>query len=215
MNTNWNDPNFQGFKGQNPFHREGHTPKPRKAIGTPFGRTVLNLAVTLLFAAVYFYVALPPISLKAPEFYAFILLVCGVYGLCAILTSGFQGDGAKGYFKFLKKQCLIPLLLAAALVATALIGGILGWQVFRADSYRDLLTVETGDFAAEVEEISFDQIPMLDRDSAAKLGNRKLGELADMVSQFEVADNYTQINYKGRPVRVTTSTFWVTMSMIR
>ena len=37
MNTNWNDPNFQGFKGQNPFHREGHTPKPRKAVGTDHG----------------------------------------------------------------------------------------------------------------------------------------------------------------------------------
>ena len=204
MNINWNDPNFQGFKGQNPFHREGHTPKPRKAVGTPFGRTVLNLAVTLLFAAVYFYIALPPINLKAPEFYVFALLVCGVYGLCAILTSGFQGEGAKGYCSFLKKQCLIPLMLAVLLVAAALIGSVAGWQVFRAGSYRDLLTVETGDFAAEVEEISFDQIPMLDKDSAAKLGNRKLGELADMVSQFEVADNYTQINYKGRPVRVTT-----------
>ncbi len=204
MNTNWNDPNFQGFKGQNPFHREGHAPKPRKAVGTPFGRTVLNLAITLVFAAAYFYIALPPINLKAPEFYVFALLVCGVYGLCAVLTSGFQGSGARGYFKFLKKQCLIPLLLAVTLIATALIGSALGWQVFRADSYRDLLTVETGDFAAEVEEISFDQIPMLDKDSAAKLGNRKLGELADMVSQFEVADNYTQINYKGRPVRVTT-----------
>ena len=44
---------------------------------------------------------------------------------------------------------------------------------------------------------------MLDRDSAEKLGDRKLGELADMVSQFEVAENYTQINYHGRPVRVT------------
>ena len=204
MNTNWNDPNFQGFKGQNPFHRDGHAPKPRKAVGTPFGRTVLNLVITLVFAAAYFYIALPPINLKAPEFYAFALLVCGVYGLCAVLTSGFQGSGVRGYFKFLKKQCLIPLLLAVALIATALIGSALGWQVFRADSYRDLLTVETGDFAAEVEEISFDQIPMLDKDSAAKLGNRKLGELADMVSQFEVADNYTQINYKGRPVRVTT-----------
>jgi hypothetical protein len=32
---------------------------------------------------------------------------------------------------------------------------------------------------------------MLDRDSATKLGNRKLGELADMVSQFEVDDDYT------------------------
>ena len=203
MNTNWNDPNFQGFKGQNPFHREGHAPKPRKAIGTPFGRTVLNLAITLVFAAAYFYIALPPINLKAPEFYAFALLVCGVYGLCAVLTSGFQGSGVRGYFKFLKKQCLIPLLLAVALIATALIGSALGGQVFRADSYRDLLTVETGDFAAEVEEISFDQIPMLDRDSASKLGNRKLGELADMVSQFEVDDDYTQINYKDRPVRVT------------
>ena len=204
MNTNWNDPNFQGFRGQNPFHREGHTPKPRKAVGTPFGRTVLNLAVTLAFAAVYFYIVLPPVNLKAPEFYVFALLVCGVYGLCAVMTSGFQGDGVKGYFKFLKKQCLIPLALAILLVVTALVGSAVGWQVFRAGSYRDLLTVENGDFAAEVEEISFDQIPMLDKDSAAKLGNRKLGELADMVSQFEVADNYTQINYKGRPVRVTT-----------
>ena len=144
MNTNWNDPNFQGFRGQNPFHREGHTPKPRKAVGTPFGRTVLNLAVTLVFAAAYFYVVLPPINLKAPEFYVFTLLVCGVYGLCAVMTSGFQGDGVKGYFKFLKKQCLIPLALAILLVVTALVGSAVGWQVFRAGSYRDLLTVENG-----------------------------------------------------------------------
>ena len=101
------------------------------------------------------------------------------------------------------KQCRIPMIIAVALVAVAIVGGIVGWQVIRAGSYRDLLTVETGDFAADIKEISYDQIPMLDRDSAEKLGNRKLGELADMVSQFEVAGDYTQINYKGRPVRVT------------
>ena len=136
MNTNWNDPNFQGFRGQNPFHREGHTPKPRKAVGTPFGRTVLNLAVTLVFAAVYFYIVLPPINLKAPEFYVFALLVCGVYGLCAVMTSGFQGDGVKGYFKFLKKQCLIPLALAILLVVTALIGSAVGWQATSPPRWR-------------------------------------------------------------------------------
>ncbi len=43
---------------------------------------------------------------------------------------------------------------------------------------------------------------MLDRDSATRLGT-KLGELSDMVSQFEVEDDYTQINYQGKPVRVT------------
>ncbi len=83
------------------------------------------------------------------------------------------------------------------------VGGLLSSVVIRSGAYAKLITVETGDFTQDIEEISFDQIPMLDRDSAEKLGDRKLGELADMVSQFEVADNYTQINYKGRPVRVT------------
>lgn len=197
MNTNWNDPNFQGFA------RQPRPKKEHKPVGTPLGRTLLNLAVTLVFAAIYYYVVLPPINLKSEEFYIFVLLCCAVYGVCAVLTSGFQGAGAKGYFDFLKKQCTVPLIVAAALAATALVGAVLGWQLFRAKDYRDLLTVQDGDFAAEVEEISYDQIPMLDAESAMKLGNRKLGELADMVSQFEVADDYTQINYQGRPVRVT------------
>lgn len=204
MNTNWNDPNFQGFGGKNPF---GGRPKkakaPRKAVGTPLGRTALNLAVTLLVGAVYYYVELPALNLHSGTLYVFVILLCAVYCGMAVLTSGFQGSGAKGYFGFVKKQCKIPLILTLALLVTAIVGSIAGWKLLRADSYRDLLTVESGDFASEVQEISFDQIPMLDRDSASKLGNRKLGELADMVSQFEVDDDYTQINYKGRPVRVT------------
>ena len=204
MNTNWNDPDFQGFAHKNPFAgRPKREKKPRKAVGTPVGRTVLNLAVTLVVGAVYYYVCLPALNLHSESFYVFALLLCAVYCVMAILTSGFQGEGPKGYFGFVKKQCKIPFFLALALVLTAVVGSVIGLRLFRAADYRDLLTVETGDFASEVQEISFDQIPMLDRDSATKLGNRKLGELADMVSQFEVDDDYTQINYKGRPVRVT------------
>lgn len=204
MNTNWNDPDFQGFARKNPFAgKPKKEKKPRKAIGTPLGRTLLNLAVTLLVGAVYFYVELPALNLHSGSLYVFVILLCAVYCGMAILTSGFQGNGAKGYFGFVKKQCKIPFFLALAMILTAIIGSVIGWKLIRAADYRELLTVETGDFASEVEEISFDQIPMLDRDSASKLGNRKLGELADMVSQFEVDDDYTQINYKDRPVRVT------------
>ena len=204
MNTNWNDPDFQGFARKNPFAgKPKKEKKPRKAIGTPLGRTLLNLAVTLLVAAIYYYVELPALNLHAGSLYVFVILLCAVYCIMAILTSGFQGEGAKGYFGFVKKQCKIPFFLALAMILTAIIGSIIGWKLIRAADYRDLLTVETGDFASEVEELSFDQIPMLDRDSASKLGNRKLGELADMVSQCEVDDDYTQINYKDRPVRVS------------
>ena len=204
MNVNWNSPDFQGFAGQNPFQRKESGPRPvRKPIGSPLTRTLINLVVTLLFAAVYFYVSLPALNPKSGDFYVFLFLICAVYCICAVITSGFQGDGVKGYFGFVKKQCKIPAIVAVLLIVTAVVGSIAGWEVIRATAYRDLLTVTDGDFTAEVEEISFDQIPMVDRDSAERLGNRKLGELADMVSQFEVASDYTQINYQGRPVRVT------------
>ena len=177
--------------------------KPRKPIGTPFTRTLINLAVTVLVGLVYFYVELPALNPHAEDFYFLVFLLCAVYCVCAVLTSGFQGTGARGYFGFVKKQCTIPLFVVIALIAAIAVGSIASWVVLRAGAYSKLLPLTTGDFASEVEEIRYDQIPMLDSDSAARLGSRKLGELADMVSQFEILPNYTQINYKGRPVRVT------------
>ena len=198
MNHSWNHDPFQGG-GPVP-----HRPKKqRRPIGTPVGRTLQNLAVTLVFGAIYFYVTLPPLNLHSGDFYVFVLLLCAVYCVCAVLTSGFQGEGVKGYFGFVKKQCTIPFLVLVALIAAIIIGGLTSWVVIRAGSYSKLLSIKDGDFASEVEEISYNQIPMLDEDSAARLGSRKLGELADMVSQFEILPSYTQINYQGRPVRVT------------
>ena len=209
--------NFGNFGGFNPggYQTGGQGPqpdftqrpqkerKPRKPIGTPFTRTLINLAVTVLVGLVYFYVELPALNPHAEDFYFFVFLLCAVYCVCAVLTSGFQGTGARGYFGFVKKQCTIPFFVVIALIAAIAVGSIASWVVLRAGAYSKLLPLTTGDFTSEVEEIRYDQIPMLDSDSAARLGSRKLGELADMVSQFEILPNYTQINYKGRPVRVT------------
>ena len=196
---------FGGFSGGDASQpqRPKRERKPRKAIGTAFTRTLINLGVTLLFGLGYFYFELPALNFHAEEFYVFVFLLCAVYCVCAVLTSGFQGEGVKGYFGFVKKQCTIPFLVLVALIAAIIIGGLTSWVVIRAGSYSKLLSIKDGDFASEVEEISYNQIPMLDEDSAARLGSRKLGELADMVSQFEILPSYTQINYQGRPVRVT------------
>jgi len=178
--------------------------KPRKGINSPAARILINLGVTLVAGLVYFYLELPAISLQNPAFYLFALLLCAVYCFCAVLTSGFQGGGIGNYFKFLKKQCAVPFFLAVLLLAVALVGTLAGSVIFRAASYAELLPFTTGDFSTDVDEIRYDQIPMLDRASAERLGDRKLGELSDMVSQFEVVDDYTQINYQGRPVRIAT-----------
>ena len=177
--------------------------KPRKPIGNAFTRTLINLAVTLVFGAGYFYFKLPALNFHSEDFYVFVFLLCVVYCVCAVITSGFQGEGVKGYVGFVKKQCTVPFVAFIALIAVIAVGALSSWVVLRASAYSKLLDPQEGDFTTEVQEISYDQIPMLDSDSAARLGSRKLGELADMVSQFEILSSYNQINYQGRPVRVT------------
>lgn len=84
---------------------------------------------------------------------------------------------------------------------------VIGHRFFNAARYRDLITITEGDFTTDVAELSMSQIPVVDRDTASRLGSRKLGEMTELVSQFEIEPNYTQINYKGSPYRVTPLTY--------
>ena len=168
-------------------------------------KILINLVVTLLFGVVYFYLALPALNLQAEEFYIFLFLMCAVYILSALVTSGMDLHGRGGfkeYLHFIKSQCLPVGVLVVVLLVVMVVGQLISAPIFRASAYRDLLQPETGDFAADITQISFDKIPTLDRDSAEYLSDRQMGTLSDMVSQFEYSDDSTQINYQGRPVRV-------------
>lgn len=164
---------------------------------------LLSLLITLVFGFLYFYFELPALNIHSGELYTFIILLCLVFCASALLLEGFRGEGVKSYVQHARKRAAVPFYIICLCVAVALVGSLIGWKLFRAKDYAALLPLEDGDFAAEVAEISFDQIPMLDKDSANVLANRKLGELSELVSQFEVYSDSFQINYQNRPVRVT------------
>ena len=174
--------------------------------------TLVSILVTLLVGLGYFYVALPALNFHSGDLYQFLFILCLVYFGCVFLLSGgahMQDDVVrtptekfKLWFAFIKSRCLPVLLVFIAVLLVAIIGTILSWPIFRAGAYRQLLSVEAGDFTADVAQISFDKIPTLDRTSAEYLGDRQMGTLSDMVSQFEYSNDSTQINYQGRPVRV-------------
>ena len=170
------------------------------------GKVLVNLIVTAVVGFLYFYVTLPPLNLQSSEFYTFVGILCVVYVICALITSGMNvvssGGTPKDYLHFIKTQCLPVGILFLALIAVALVGSLISAPIFRAAAYRDLLTVEEGKFAEDISQISFDEIPTLDESSAEYLGDRQMGTLSDMVSQFEYSFDSTQINYRGRPVRV-------------
>lgn len=160
-------------------------------------RLLLTVAIILVLG-IYYYVALPAINIHSSGFWVFLivlgLLLAGVF---------IQKKHLSRYELKESKGLKIILGIVGLIVAVYLIGMLLSSPVVNAKKYQQLMTVETGEFAQDIEELSFDQIPLLDRDSAALLGNRKMGSMVDMVSQFEVDELYSQINYKDRPVRVS------------
>ena len=161
--------------------------------------TILGVVIFLILAGIYYYLALPAFNIHSADVWYFILVLVAVVGIIYALKRGISRRKEISDSKFLK--VIIGLFIVLLLVY--LIGSFLSSPVINAKKYQQLLKVEDGEFTQDIEELSFDQIPLLDRDSAQILGNRKMGSMSDMVSQFEVDDIYSQINYKNRPVRVS------------
>lgn len=162
------------------------------------GRKIIVVLITVLIAYIYYYITLPALNYHSVGFWVFIIAVM-------ILLLILLGRNHKKSFSELKesKAMKLGVILLLVVVAAFIIGGILSSPIVNAKKYQQLLTVAEGVFTEDIEEISYEQIPMLDKSSAQLLGDRKMGSMVDMVSQFDASDHYTQINYQGTPVRVT------------
>lgn len=159
---------------------------------------IIGAVALLLFAAIYYYISLPAINIHASGFWFFIILLIAVVLAVYILKRRLRIEEIK-----LSKTVKILAGCLLLVVAVYLIGSILSSPIVNAKKYQKLLTVRDGEFTKDIEELSYDQIPLLDRASATLLGNRKMGSMIDMASQFEVDEIYSQINYNDKPVRVS------------
>lgn len=162
----------------------------------------------LIAAFIYYYITLPAINIHSSGFWFFLLGAVAVVMVIYVLRKAgkeiFTFGVASMHFSLKDYPALKWLgILFLLLLVVYGIGTLLSSPVINAKQYQQLMTVETRNFAEDIEEADYRSIPLLDKDSAALLGDRKMGSLVDMVSQFEVADDYTQINYNNVPVRVT------------
>lgn len=188
--------------GEGAAKAERKPAQPKAPKGTAASRLIISLLVTVIFAGVYYYFKLPALNIHNIGFYGFIILIFLVFSACMIFLRGFRADTPMEYIAYSRKKLPIPFWLIAVVLVVVSIGAVTSWVFFRAYDYSELLAIEDGDFATEVSEIDWNQIPMLDEQSSNNLANRKLGELSDLVSQFTVSSSSTQINYQGNPVRV-------------
>ncbi|PKK38798.1 hypothetical protein ABB02_01931 [Clostridiaceae bacterium JG1575] len=151
------------------------------------------LALTLVLMFLYFFLRLPALNPQAPEFYRFLILGVVVFNVLNLW---------RGRMPLLRIG-RVSLGILGVLVVVPLVLGLLSQPIFRAKTYAKLIPVEDANFSDTVKQMRYNKVPVVDRDAAEIIGNRQLGAIKDVVSQFNISDNYTQINVKNVPVRVT------------
>ena len=108
--------------------------QPRKPMGKA-ARILISLAVTLVFGLVYFYLSLPALNLQDGNFYTFAFVLCLVFVVASLFTSGFRmapGSGIREYIRFVKTQCLPAGVLMVLLIAVGvlIVVLLLRWLLF-------------------------------------------------------------------------------------
>lgn len=151
--------------------------------------------ITALFFITYVYITLPPLNAKSLEFWFTIILTSFVFMMTTSSSSSMSDEN--------KKPIVVVFsILGLSLILPALYGAT-GLNIFTSGQKADVIEIETKDFYKDFTLTAPEKIPLLDRDTAQNLGNRKLGELGELVSQYVPSDEYVQINVKGEPFRVT------------
>jgi hypothetical protein len=172
-------------------------------------RIVKNLILVLILGFVgfvYYYLALPAFNIHSPGLWFFMigaLLLATIILVIYHAGREYKQYSILGKELFRNKSILITGGCTLAILLFLIIGSILSSPIVNARRYQKLLTPTERSFTEDIRQISYKDIPILDKDSASLLGSRKMGSIMEYVSQFEVADNYTQINYQNKPVRVT------------
>lgn len=179
------------------------------------GSMPVALLISVIWLGVNYYIYYPAINIQNQEFWFWLLFHSVVISLIFIFV-GIVGrsrkerftDGVKKNFRYFTKengrvQLILLVLIPVFCVLVLFFGNLAGAPVFNAKRYSKLLAVEQRDFTEDIPESeNVDNIALMDTNSARIFGNRRIGSLSDVVSQYEVEDAYTQINLKDTPMKV-------------
>ena len=164
-------------------------------------RLLLSIGITLLSGFVMFYLFMPAINIHSYGFWMFVIVLLAIFGVInfgagifSIRKKQFDLKKWRNYYPF-----ILPIIIIILIVLVRIING----PFFMAKKYANRISITNGNFIEEIEEVNFNTLAIVDKNSSTKLGDRVMGGMGELVSQFEVRNLYTQINYQDEIVRVT------------
>lgn len=176
--------------------------------------TIFAAVVAVLILLIGFFGLCIPLNPKSQTLWLLVIVSSAAFCALRRLALGhsdigyivFKKDiGPKGRKKQVKKLSFNakPYIVPLALLALFILIQFFGSTFFNAQKYAAVLDITDSEFSEDISEtLGTDSIALMDTASAKMLGDREIGSLSN-VSQFNVSDNYTQIDYKGKPVKVS------------
>ena len=175
----------------------------------------LSVIATLILGGVGYYIFLPAINVFSQGFWGFLFALTVIFALSYLVLSvpgavkrffGVGGVTKKSKAASLPRGTVGKVLLAIAAIplVVLLVGNLISSTFFNAMKYSNIISVTEAVFEEDMPENDLvTNIALMDSESANIIGNRTLGALSEVVSQYQVNGSYSQINYGGIPRKVS------------
>ena len=171
----------------------------------------VRIALFVIFAAViggFYYAYFPAINIHLEVFWTTLIVVflslaiiLGAKSSISQMVGRLSKKPSIKEFSWFAKLCSVLVIVC---VGVLIVGSALGATLFRSRAYANLLPVDKREFTEDIEQSDqVTDIALMDTESARIFGNRKIGSLSDVVSQYEIEADYTQISIKGQPMKVS------------
>ena len=167
-------------------------PKAKKAL--PKWQALIRALLVLAVIAVGIdYVTLPAYNIHDTAFIMLVVFYLFIFGMVYFVFS-YQID-------FIVKLCIG---LGFALIAFTLVFSFLSSEMLNAGRYRDQIQItSSNEFNAQFDAIELEKIPLVDQNTAQQLGDKQIGRVQGLGSQFDINDEYILINQKDNVYRVS------------
>ena len=190
----------------------------------------IPILVMVVVAAVLDYLLLPAWNLQSGSFWTYIIVILLAGYLAGIPLQVSRGAGSgprnipfqivNGRIVFIKQEQppvkrndrqkdpgsrMHRYLLRAigVIVVLMFLCNFLSGKFFHARAYSSILTVEEGSTEDIPSVENTGSIALMDTASASRLGDREIGSLSDVVSQYDIySGDYVQVNDRGKPLKV-------------
>lgn len=172
-------------------------------ISLKYGLITLALLALIDFTAMYIF--MPSLNFQGRGAYILVAinLVILVISIAMYKETLLTEQGSNKLNKVIGVIYKAVTIICGGFIIVALLLPLIFSPIFNSSKFVSRIELNQKEFNEVIPTLKdINKIPLMDTESAKKLGDRVIGSLSDLVSQYNVSDKYYTICYKGQVVKI-------------